>query len=257
MLVVSLAELDEHLSRPVRRAKTNGSRAVTGMLSELSLAALTDELVRSVSAAIWEASSGLAGNSGDEKRRLELLRAVQARLVCKHPELIVREIATKKKRAADRPVAKRSSKLMRQWRPTRPKLALAAAQLLQADGDVVKAPEKQRDGCLMPFKIFANTIAHQLDAFGMTSGYSHSSVVHAVTEVITAVFAEAEAIASAQEEGGACLELHSSTDAAWRGTAARGAGIAMNDAGRAVVVEASFKVASRLADELHAQKAQT
>jgi hypothetical protein len=95
-----------------------------------------------------------------------------------------------------------------------------------------------------------NTIAHQLDALGMTSGYSHSSVVHAVTEVIAAIFAEAEAIASAQEEGGACLELHSSTDAAWRGTAARGAGIAMNGAGRAVVVEASFKVASRLVDEL-------
>jgi hypothetical protein len=226
------------------------------MPSELSLAALTDELVRSVSAAIWEASSGLAGDSGDDKRRLELLRAVQARLACKHPELIVREIATKKKRAADLPVAKRSSKLMRQWRPTRPKLALAAAQLLQADEDaVVEAPDKQREGCLMPFKIFANTIAHQLDALGVTSGYSHSSVVHAVTEVITAVFAEAEAIASAQQEGGACLELHSSTDAAWRGTAARGAGIAMNGAGRAVVVEASVNVACRLADELRAQKA--
>ena len=89
----------------------------------------------------------------------------------------------------------------------------------------------------------------------MTSGYSHSSVVHAVTEVMTAVFAEADAIASTKEEGGACLELHSSTDAAWRGTAARGAGIAMNGAGRAVVVEASVNVACRLADELRAQKA--
>ena len=226
------------------------------MPSELSLAALTDELVRSVSAAIWEASSGLAGNSGDEKRRLELLRAVQARLACKHPELIVREIATKKKRAADLPVAKRSSKLMRQWQPTRPKLALAAAQLIQADEDaVVEAPDKQREGCLMPFNTFANTIAHQLHALGMTSGYSHSSVVHAVTQVMTAVFAEADAIASTKEEGGACLELHSSTDAAWRGTAARGAGIAMNGAGRAVVVEASVNVACRLADELRAQKA--
>ena len=168
----------------------------------------------------------------------------------------MREIATKKKRAADLPVAKRSSKLMRQWRPTRHKLALAAAQLLQADEDaVVEAPDKQREGCLMPFKIFANTIAHQLDALWVTSGYSHSSVVHAVTQVMTAVFAEADAIASTKEEGGACLELHSSTDAAWRGTAARGAGIAMNGAGRAVVLEASVNVVSRLADELRAQKA--
>ena len=75
-------------------------------------------------------------------------------------------------------------------------------------------------------------------------------MVHAVTEVMTAVFAEADTIASTQEGGGASVELHSSTDAAWRGTAARGAGIAMNGAGRAVVVEASFKVASRLVDEL-------
>ena len=105
----------------------------------------------------------------------------------------------------------------------------------------------------MPLKIFANTIARQLHALGMTSGYSHSSVVHAVTEVtevMTAVFAEADAIASTQEGDGARVELHSSTDAAWRGTAARGAGIAMNGAGRAVVVEASAKVASHLVDVL-------
>lgn len=108
----------------------------------------------------------------------------------------------------------------------------------------------------MPLKIFVNTIARQLHALGMTSGYSHSSVVHAVTEVMTAVFAEADTIASAQEGGGASVELHSSTDAAWRGTAARGAGIAMNDAGRAVVVEASANVATRLAEELRPQGAQ-
>ena len=217
--------------------------------SELSLAALTDELVRSVSACIWEASSGIAGGADGECRLLELVGAVQARLASSHPELVVREIATKK-RAAGRPVGKRSNKLMRKWRPTRPTLALAAAQLLQADEDVVQAPEKQRDGCRMPLKIFANTIARQLHALGMTSGYSHSSVVHAVTEVMTAVFAEADAIAPTQEGGGASVELHSSTDAAWRGTAARGADIAMNGAGRAVVVEASAKVASYLADEL-------
>ena len=217
--------------------------------SELSLAALTDELVRSVSACIWEASSVIAGGADGECRRLELVGAIQARLACSHPELVVREIATKK-RAVGRPVGKRSNKLMRKWRPTRPRLALAATQLIQADEDVVQAPEKQRADCLMPLKVFANTIARQLHALGMTSEYSHSSVVHAVTEVITAVFAEAEAIASAQEEGGACLELHSSTDAAWRGTAARGAGIAMNDAGRAVVVEAAAKVASHIVDEL-------
>ena len=99
----------------------------------------------------------------------------------------------------------------------------------------------------MPLKVFANTIAHQI---GMTSEYSHSSVVHAVTEVMAAVVAEADAIASTQEGGDASVELHSSTDAAWRGTAARGAGIAMNGAGHAVVVEASAKVASHLVGEL-------
>ena len=151
---------------------------------ELSLAALADKLVRSVSACIWEASSSIVGGTDGECSRLELVGAIQAHLACSHPELVVREIATKK-RAAGRSVGKRSNKLtIRKWRPTRPKLALNVAQLLQADEDVVQAPEKQRDGCLMPLKIFANTIARQLHVLvGVTSGYSHSSVVHAVTEV--------------------------------------------------------------------------
>jgi hypothetical protein len=125
-------------------------------LADTPLAVLTDELVRSVSASIWEASSGVDGDSDDNERRRKLLGAVQARLACTHPQLIVREITTKKRAAAGLPVTKRSKKLTHKWRPTRPKLALAAAQLLQADEDVVQAPDKQREGCLMPFKIFAN-----------------------------------------------------------------------------------------------------
>mgnify|MGYP007078092582 CR=1 FL=1 len=213
--------------------------------SELSLAALTDKLVRSVSASIWEASLGMAGDIDGECRRLELVEAIRASLACSHPELVVREIATKK-RAAGRPVARRQAeqqadvKLMRNWRPTRPTLALAAVKLLKSDEFVAQVPEKQREGCVLPFKIFASTLAHQLHECADASGASHSSVIHAVTEVLAAVFAEAEAIAFSQEPADAGLELHGSTDAAWRDTAARGAGIAMNSSARPVVVEASL-----------------
>ena len=126
-----------------------------------SLAVLTDKLVRSVSASIWEASAGLDGAIGNERRQMELVDAVRTRLASSHPELIVREIATKK-RAAGRSVGKRSNKPMRKWRPTRPRLALAAVKLLETDEVVVQAPEKQREDCLMQFKIFANALTRQL-----------------------------------------------------------------------------------------------
>ena len=53
---------------------------------------------------------------------------------------------------------------------------------------------------------------------------------------------EAEAVA-----GEGVFELHASTDAAWAGTAARGSGIAMNEAGKEAVFSAAARVAERLA----------
>ena len=210
------------------------------------LTSVADELARSVCASIWAAASDLEalGSGKEGEPRLELLRAAQARLVSTHPELIVREIARKKK-VTSRATGKRNSG-RRNWRPTRPQLAMAAADLMGKESVVAKAPLEKLQGCRFPYKIFANSLARELSTTPEASGSSHSSLVHAVTEVVTAVFAEAATLSSI-DEGDLDVELHGSTDASWRGTTARGAGIAMTEGGCSLVARAASNVANRLA----------
>ena len=214
-----------------------------GSPSSVLLTDVADELARSVCACIWSAASNLnaVDNDDDGKRRRALVKATQSRLLSAHPDLIICEIA-KTKRVPDKPVSKR--KHARTWRPTRPRLALAAAELMRGGSAVVQAPAEKLEDCRLPFKIFAKSVAQQLRTTSDVSD-SYSSVVHAVKEVVSAVFAEAVGL-SPSDEGGVGLELHGSAEASWRGTSARGAGIAMDESGRSVVTMAAGNVASRL-----------
>ena len=50
----------------------------------------------------------------------------------------------------------------------------------------------------------------------------------------------------ASDENEGVFELHGSTDAAWVGTAARGCGIAMDKAGKTLILAAAARVVDRL-----------
>jgi len=172
-----------------------------------------------------------------------LLKAVQKRLIKTHAALLVVQVGTKRRRNEPNGVKPTA---LRVWKPTRPALALEVARLLADGVGLVEAPEEKRAGCSLPLKIFSKQIATKLGSTTAGAEYSQHSIQFAVTEVIAAVFTEAEH--SRTTEGlEAGFDLHGSTDVAWRGTSARGNGIAMDTAGKELVTSAAIRVAERLA----------
>jgi hypothetical protein len=212
------------------------------VITTAPLTAVTDELVCSISAAIWKVAAGLDANESADTNRWLLIDSVKVHLARAHPELIARKASAKKCSAGQ---GKRKRSGAREWRPSRPRLALGAARLLKAETGLEEAPAGKLVSARLPFKVFSNAIAHQLHTTDSASGFSHKSVLCAVTEVVAEVFAEAQASAAA-EDSAATFELHGSVDAAWKATAARGGGIAMDAEGRELVVAAAGRVAARL-----------
>ena len=124
-------------------------------------------------------------------------------------------------------------------------LALEVAQLLKDGIGLTEAPAEKQSTGDMHWKFFAKVITSKLRSSTATanSGCSTASLGYAVSEVIGAVFTEAETRRLTTDILDARVELHGSTDASWKGTTARGSGIAMNAAGRELVTAAASHVA--------------
>ena len=214
-------------------------------LEPVSVTRLAERLGKDMLEVVWQSAKEVDEDAlSPETAQSALLYAVQQRLAKTHATLLIVQVG-RKRRCED----EAKPKVPRVWRPTRPELAHEAALLLQDDVGLTEAPLEKRASCLLPLKFFAKTIAAKLEHSTAYTGLSSSSIGYAVGEVISAVFTEAERNRLADRDGmkDVCLELHRSTDAAWKGTAARGSGIAMNAAGRELVAAAVRQVAKRLA----------
>ena len=134
---------------------------------------------------------------------------------------------------------------MQQWCPGRPSLALEAVQLIIDGIGMVHAPDDKRKECRLPFKIFCKLVTLKLIQATVTEGQPKQSVQCAVGAAMTAIFCEAEQARAANNLQGS-IELHGSIDAAWKGTAARGCGLAMDHVGIQLVASAAARVRSHL-----------
>lgn len=217
---------------------------------------LAGELITLIWSACNEACNDDALDSDNAIQTLE--SAVQKRLLKEHPSLLVNVLAT----AAGKPVAGKRKHdhgdppPMRAWRPTRPALAKAAAQMIHDEIGMEEAPVVKREGCELPFKLFSKLVAAKLALVPEGAAFSKTSIEFAVGEVVAAIFNEAEKLRLTQAvdaEGtdapsAALLELHGCSDAAWAGTAARGTGLAMNEAGKKLMTSAARRVVDRLGE---------
>ena len=209
-----------------------------------SMTKLAQRLQKDMYAAIGQAVKEVDDeNLSPEAAEGALLKAVQKRLAKTHAALLVVQVGTKRRRNEE---SDSKPKALRDWKPTRPALALEVARLLVDGVGLQEAPEEKRAGCELPLKIFSKQIATKLSSSTAGAEYTQHSINFAVTEVIGAVFVEAET-RRAVESSDASFELHGSTDAAWRGTSARGNGIAMNSLGKEMILSAASQVAERLA----------
>ena len=141
---------------------------------------------------------------------------------------------------------------LRPWRPLRPALAQAAAQMIRDGGGLVEVPAAKKKSCILPFKIFSRNIASELGKAEVGSGLSSASIKFAVGEVAAAVFGETEGLITQGKAG--TVKLHCTTDAAWKGTSARGGGLAMDEEGKNLIVAAAARVVERLAEPLQISK---
>ena len=225
-----------------RTHDSKAAKLTLAMDSTISLTKLAERLGQELLAEIWQAVKQVDADGSPDDMQHDLLKAVQARLAKRHSALVVVQVQRKRQREED---ARDSPKKLRVWRPKRPELALQVTQLLKDGVGLVKVPEDKREECTFPMKIFAKSITSALTNSTVSTGCSSSSLGYAVSEVIGAVFTEAEATRLAQTTD-ARLELHGSTDAAWKGTSARGSGLALNAAGIDIVASAVAHVAERL-----------
>ena len=205
-------------------------------------------------AAIWAAAGDIskpidagAAQPGSMVDRLHA--AVRRRLAKSHPSLLNVRITKRpcRKRRLELYAGKRPAST-RIWRPSRPALSKEIVRLVGSGVGLTTVPADKRCVCALPLKIFARDVAEAATASDASLGFSNRSVQYAVAEVMSVIVSEAEmtAEADAAAEAGA-FELHSSTDAAWAGTAARGSGIAMNEMGKEAIFSAAKRVAERLA----------
>jgi hypothetical protein len=171
------------------------------------------------------------------------MRRLQERLMKTHASLfavqVVSRTMTGKRTRDDKP------KKMRPWRPSRPTLAREAAEMIKDGVGMVEVPAEKREGCAFPFKIFARHVASKIGAGGRFAEVNKSAVEYAIGEVVNAVFNEAETLRSTRGMTGA-TQMHGSLDASWKGTVARGCGIAMDEAGKALIATAAARVVDRL-----------
>ena len=217
---------------------------------------MADALVASVTASIQSAAAALAAEvdgdtQGSESTSSRLQRAVQLRLADTHSDLFsVGVTRPSKKRLRDALEASVDAKTERLWRPTRPKLALEIAAVLQQGVGLVQVPAEKAESCELPMKIFAKQVAASLAKGLLGRDASEKSLVYAVNEVCAAVVSEVETICGADGTKCGVVHLHGCTDAAWTGTSARGSGIAMDANGKERVLAAIERVKERLSQPL-------
>ena len=124
-------------------------------------------------------------------------------------------------------------------------MAILVARALESNECVTTVPEDKRSESRLPFKAFSKQIAVSIERVTEAPKLSHACILRSVTETVARVFALAQS-ASDTEECAFGIELHGSTDAAWKGTAARGSGIAMDEEGRHLVAKAAAQLAHKL-----------
>ena len=179
-------------------------------------------------------------DSLDEGVAIERFKGrVQSRLLKSHGSLLI-----KGKRPREATPAK--PRRLRPWKPLRPALAKAAAALIKDGVGVVEVPLAKRGECIVPLKIFSRAIATELAGVDVGAGLSGSSIKYAVAEVAAAVFGEVQALQERGETG--VVHLHCTTDAAWKGSAARGGGLAMDEEGKKLVEAAAARVVEKLGE---------
>ena len=216
-------------------------------------------LVASIWAAAADAAKQSPGHDRDPlcaKATVEQLHAaLRVRLARSHPQLLTLKVMKSSNRALKRShvciemdTPSISCCGERPWHPTRPALAREIARVIATGACLTEVPQAKCLYCALPLKIFGRDIATTLAAVDAAKGITDRSLRCAITEAIAAIFSEAEALrASSDHEGAAAIEQHSSVDAAWSGTSARGSGIAMNVPGKAFVLAAATRVRERLA----------
>mgnify|MGYP006148037009 CR=1 FL=1 len=224
-----------------------------------SLTKQTDVLVRSVTAALWTAATNLKDIKGAEHDMIgergadylhlhqNLIEAARAQLVKSHPQLFtLREVVTRKRAFySEATNLKRKRVALKPWVPTRPNMALRVARVLESDDCVSAVPCDKRNECRLPLKVFAKAIVLSIDSATEAPRPSHACILRTVTEVMARVFDLAQSACEA-EDCASGIELHGSTDNAWKGTAARGSGIAMNEECRKFVTKAATQLADKL-----------
>ena len=210
-----------------------------------------DKVAANLVATVWAAVEE-AKESGDEDHdgAVQLLDALRRRLAKSHPTLfkvhVVKRPSLKRQRDAveiDASLAK-----PRAWQPSRPSFAKEIATVVMEGKRVTEVPSEKRDSCLLPFKLFGRDVVAEVASRETAAGFTNRSVQYAVAEVIYAIVTEAEALRQASDGRAATgvFELHGSTDAAWVGRPARGSGIAMDEAGKEIVLAAAARLVERL-----------
>ena len=217
------------------------------MEPESVLQKLSADLASYALVAADEVRSDTNFNHFDEKTTAERYHsAIQSLLLKSNASAVV----LKGKRPRDDSPSNR--RRLRPWRPLRPALAQAAAQMIRDGTGLVEVPAKKKDCCILPFKIFSRNIALELAKTEVGSNLSSSSIKFAVGEVAAAVFGEAQGMIAQGKAG--TVKLHCTTDAAWKGTTARGGGLAMDEEGKHLVFAAAARVVERLAEPLQISK---
>jgi len=216
------------------------------MAASTTVRQVAERYVTEINAAVWAAAAELPNDAefatvDDAQAALDVL--VQKHIAKTHAGLLIVQVG-KRSRHSDNTPEKRP-KVMRKWCPKRPTLCLEVAQLLEDGIGLVEAPPEKQATCELPYKIFSKQLVAKVGSSSVATGFSASSIQYAVGEVIAATFAEAEQMRTMQDSDG-ILELHCSTDAAWKGTSARGTGIAFNQAGRHLITSAASVVAEKM-----------
>ena len=212
---------------------------------EVTLQALGRELTASIWEAVHELRQIKEFHALDNKTAVSKLHCeIQKRLLVSHAPLLIMMSHAPLERKRDR-TETTQKKATRVWRPTRPALAQKAAQLI-ADGiGLVSVPNEKRSACTLPMKIFCREVAAKLGTSDIAANTKKSSLTYAVSEVLSAISNEADELKMANNLAG-IIELHRSTDAPWKGSDARGCGIAINDNGKDIAIEAARRVAEKL-----------
>ena len=200
-------------------------------------------------ATVWAAAAEAAkscklGSDG----AVELLASFRRLLAKSNPSLfkvhVVKHPTLKRKRDA---VEIKASVTPRSWQPRRPSFAKEIGSIVMQGVGLTEVPVGKQNSCVLPIKLFGRDVVGRVAKSEAATGYTNRSVQYAVTEVLSAIISEAEALREASDEKKGVFELHGSTDAAWAGTAARGCGIAMDEAGKALILAAAARVVDRLA----------